>query len=111
MLQHADAVRAGARLPHNQVVQGGQHRRRLLRRKVATLQKKNYYFYKKSNLFMHRLDIYMFVMCHTQNLKSWNRRTLEDFIKFLRPSEEAAVEEEVKPSGDGEKVKKIELWL
>ena len=75
------------------------------------LYKKNYYFYKKSNLFMHRLDIYIFVMCHTQNLKSWNRRTLEDFIKFLRPSEEAAVEEEVKPSGDGEKVKKIELWL
>merc|ERR1712088_81157 len=36
-------------------------------------------------------------------------RTLEDFIKFLRPSEEAALEEEVKPSGDGEKVKKIEL--
>ena len=44
MLQHADAVRAGARLPHNQVVQGGQHRRRLLRRKVTTLQKKNYFF-------------------------------------------------------------------
>merc|ERR1711879_617899 len=28
-------------------------------------------------------------------------RTLEYFIKFLRQSEEAAVEEEVKPSGDG----------
>ena len=62
---------------------------------------------------MHPLDICMFVMCRTLNVKSWNRRTLEDFIKFLRPSEseEAALEEEVKPSGDGEKVKKIELWL
>ena len=70
MLQHADAVRAGARLPHNQVVQGGQHRRRLLRRKVTTLQKELLFLQNKSNLFMHRLDIYMFAMCRTQNLKS-----------------------------------------
>ena len=70
MLQHADAVWAGARLPHNQVVQGGQHRRRLLRRKVTTLQKELLFLQNKSNLFMHRLDIYMFAMCRTQNLKS-----------------------------------------
>merc|ERR1711971_1033163 len=37
--------------------------------------------------------------------------TLEDFIKFLRPSEEAAdgAESEIPVSGEGEKVKKIEL--
>ena len=40
-----------------------------------------------------------------------NDRTLEDFIKFLRPSEAAADggESEKAVSGEGEKVKKIEL--
>ena len=39
------------------------------------------------------------------------KRTLEDFIKFLRPSEAAseAGGESEKASGEGEKVKKIEL--
>ena len=38
-------------------------------------------------------------------------RTLEDFIKFLRPSEAAseAGESEAVSGGEGEKVKKIEL--
>ena len=34
------------------------------------LYKKNCYFLKKSNLIMRPLDICMFVMCRTQNLKS-----------------------------------------
>ena len=56
MLQHADAVWAGARLPHNQVVQGGQHRRRLLRRKVTTLQKELLFLQNKSNLFVKKIN-------------------------------------------------------
>ena len=94
--EYDDDNDSGSRLPHPKAVQGGQHSGRLLWRQVVMV---------LMVMTLSWLNYWILIKILTRIIP----RTLEDFIKFLRPSEAAESGESEKATGEGEKVKKIEL--